>query len=306
MTETVPRSARSSQEAGSHSRFVVINGDDFGFSSGVNQAIITAHRKGLLSSASLMITGAAFDEAVDLARQNPGLAVGLHLVTVRGKCALPARQVPHLVDCMGRFRDEPVKAGLSYQFSKAARRELALEIRTQLELFRQTGLELSHVDGHLHMHVHPVIMRILVGLAREFSIRTIRLPRMDLRSELKIDRSRLVSKALWCWIFGRLGDYEGKMLRRAGISFTDRVYGLLSSGEITEDYLLQLIPKMEGNLIEFYCHPSLDACGDELNGPPGSGPEELKALLSDAVREMFARHNFEVTNFNGVADCLAE
>jgi hypothetical protein len=60
---------------------------------------------------------------------------------------------------------------------------------------------------------------------------------------------------------------------------------------------------MEGNLIELYCHPSLDACGGDLNGPPGSGPKELKALVSDAVREMFTRHNFEITNFNGVVDC---
>jgi predicted glycoside hydrolase/deacetylase ChbG (UPF0249 family) len=185
-------------------------------------------------------------------------------------------------------------------------RELELEIRAQLELFRRTGLELSHVDGHLHMHAHPVIMKILVGLSREFGIRTIRLPRLELRTELKIDKSRLISKTGWYWVFERLSNYESEMLRRAGISFSDRVYGLLSSGEMTEDYLLQLIPKMEGNLIELYCHPSVDAFGNELNGPPGSGPEELKALLSDAVREMLARHNFEVTNFNGVAACVAK
>jgi hopanoid biosynthesis associated protein HpnK len=306
MIQTVLRTAGSTEGTRSQSRFVVVNGDDFGFSSGVNQAIITAHRQGLLSSASLMVTGAAFEEAVDLARQNPGLAVGLHLVAVCGRSALPARQVPHLVDSRGRFSEKPVKAGLRYHFNKAARRELAFEIRAQLELFRQTGLELSHVDGHLHMHCHPVIMRILVELAREFRIRTIRLPRMDLWSELKIDRSRLISKAVWCRVFGQLSNYEGKMLRSAGIRFTDRVYGLLSSGEVTEDYLLRLIPKMEGNLIEFYCHPSLDAHGDDLNGPPGSGPEELKALLSEAVREMLVRHNFEVINFYGVGDCAAK
>src|SRR5262249_41775989 len=246
---------------------------------------------------------AAVDEAIDLARQNPRLAVGLHLVTVCGKSVLPPHQVPHLSDSSGRFRDNPVKAGLVYQFSKAARRELALEIRAQLEMFRSTGLELSHVDGHLHMHSHPVIMRIVVELAREFGIRTIRIPREELGAELRIDRSRVISKAIWSGIFNQLARYEGRMLRRAGIGFADRVYGLLSSGEITEHYLLQLIPRMEGNLVEFYCHPSLDVDGDELNGPPGSGPAELKALVSEAVREMFVQHDFQFTSFQGAVDC---
>jgi len=91
------------------------------------------------------------------------------------------------------------------------------------------------------------------------------------------------------------------MLRRAGINFADRVYGLLSSGEISERYLLELIPRMEGNLVEFYCHPSMDEDGEELNGPPGSGPVELNALTSDAVRRTFVQHNFEVTTFKGVS-----
>jgi hopanoid biosynthesis associated protein HpnK len=301
MVETVARTTPSIPETYSQSRLVVVNGDDFGFSSGVNQAIMTAYRQGILSSASLMVTGSAFEEAVDLARQHPGLAVGLHLVLVCGRSALPPNQIPQLSDSLGRFSDNPVKAGLTYQFSKPAKRNLELEIRAQLEIFRRTGLGLSHVDGHLHMHSHPVVMKILVDLADEFGIRTIRLPRENLRAELKIDKSRLITKAIWSGIFNQLARYEARMLRRAGIRFADRVYGLLSSGEVSEQYLLQLIPKMEGNLVEFYCHPSIDADGQELNGPPGSGPAELKALMSDAVRQMFVQHNFEVTTFKGVS-----
>ena len=300
MIETVARTAPSIRETSRTSRLVVVNGDDFGYSPGVNQAIITAHKQGILSSASLMVTGSAFDEAVSLARQHLGLAVGLHLVLVCGSSALPPREIPFLADASGRFSDNPVKAGLAYQFSRPARLNLALEIRAQLERFRSTGLELSHVDGHLHMHSHPVVMKILVDLAGEFGIRTIRLPRENLRTELLIDKSRLVTKAIWSGIFNQLARYQGRMLRRAGINFADRVYGLLSSGEISEQYLLELIPRMEGNLVEFYCHPSIDSDGQELNGPPGSGPAELKALMSDAVRKMFIRHNFEVTTFKGV------
>lgn len=303
MIETGASAPRFSPGTSSQSRLLVVNGDDFGFSHGVNRAIITAHREGILSGASLMVTGAAVDEAVELARQNPSLAVGLHLVTVCGRSALAAERVPHLSDTSGRFSDNPVRAGLTYQFNRAARQELVLEIRAQLELFRATGLTLSHVDGHLHMHSHPVVMRILVDLAEEFNIRRIRLPREDLLTELGIDKSRPFSKLAWWFIFSCLARYEGRMLRNAGIGFADRVYGLLSSGEVTEQYLMELIPRMQGNLIEFYCHPSLDLEGEALNGPAGSGRRELEALVSEAVRDSLALNRLQVINFNGVAEC---
>ncbi|MGB8698288.1 MAG: ChbG/HpnK family deacetylase, partial [Thermosynechococcaceae cyanobacterium] len=162
-------------------RFAIVNGDDFGFSPGVNAAIVQAHQHGVLTSTSLMVTGAAFPEAIALAQAHPDLAVGLHLVLVCGKSALPPERIPHLVDSQGQFPDNPTQAGLRYQFSPAARQELRLEIRAQLEQFRQTGLPLAHVDGHLHLHAHPVVLDILIDLAPEFGIRVIRLPYEELR-----------------------------------------------------------------------------------------------------------------------------
>src|SRR5262245_41291022 len=68
----------------SNQRRVIINADDFGASEEVNEAVIRAYKEGVLTSASLMVTGQAFDQAVRLANENPGLAVGIHLVTVVG------------------------------------------------------------------------------------------------------------------------------------------------------------------------------------------------------------------------------
>jgi predicted glycoside hydrolase/deacetylase ChbG (UPF0249 family) len=120
----------------SRPRFLIINGDDFGFSRGVNQGIIKAHEQGVLTSTSLMVTGDAAAGAVALAKSHPNLGVGLHLVLVCGKSALPSSEIPHLVDELGNFPNDSLKAGLRYQFSQAARRELCLEIRAQLEKFR--------------------------------------------------------------------------------------------------------------------------------------------------------------------------
>ena len=253
----------------------------------------------MLTSASLMVTGAASEEAIALARSHPTLAVGLHLTVVCGKAALPPREIPHLVDDSGRFPWGPTRTGLRYQFLPAARAELRREIRAQLERFRQTGLTLSHVDGHLHMHVHPVVLGILIELAGEFSIPAIRLPKEELGTALRADPSlrRLGQKLGWFATFSLLRRHGERRLGRAGVGFADRVYGLLLTGRVSEEYLLGLIPSIEGNRVEVYCHPDLALPGEPRNGPPGAGPRELEALLSPRVRQAAEARGFAFSAF---------
>lgn len=279
-------------------RFAIINGDDFGFSRGVNRAIIKAHEQGVLTSASLMVTGEAFDEAVALAQAHPKLAVGLHLVLVCGQAVLPPSQIPHLVDWAGCFPLSPLKTGLRYQFNQPARRELHLEIRAQLEKFRSCGLQLSHVDGHLHMHSHPVVLRTLIDLADEFNIKVIRLPSEELKITLSLDRRNLLTKIIWSYIFGRLRSYGEHLLKSRGIDFAERVYGLLASGYMSEEYLLGLIPQIQADFVEIYSHPAIVVEEEPTNGSIGAGQAELDALLSDRVRDMLVSKGFELINYN--------
>lgn len=277
-------------------RTFVVTGDDFGFSRGVNRAIAEAHDRGVLTSASLMVAGGEAREAVSFARSRPGLAVGLHLVVVDGRPALSSREIPALADATGRFRGTPVSAGLRYQFSTPARRQLALEIRAQLERFRDTGLVLSHVDGHHHMHLHPVVLEILVGLAPEFRIPAIRLPSEELGLALELDRRNVAGKIFWAGIYGFLRRHGERRLREAGIGFSERVYGLLATARVTEPYLLGLIPRIRADHVELYSHPAVALPGEPVNGPPGSGPEEFAALLSERVRQTLARNGFALTS----------
>ena len=267
-----------------------MTGDDFGSSSHVNRAIIEAHERGILTSASLMVNGDALEEAVTLARAHPQLAVGLHLVVICGRSTLPPSRIPLLVDGFGRFSDSPVLAGLHYQFSRSAREQLRFEIRAQLEKFQRTGLRLSHVDGHLHMHMHPVVLKTLVGLAREFSIGAIRLPWEELGLTLRLDRSDLLMKMLYAWIFGRLRQYGKRRLKEAGIAFADRVYGLLQSGRMTEGYLLGLIPRTQADCVEIYSHLS---------------SAELEAILSPRVRAVLTSSRFRLATYDEVNGCTA-
>ncbi len=276
-------------------RRVRINADDFGFSTGVNQAIVAAHQRGVLTSASLMVTGDAVNQAIELAKANPALAVGLHLVLGLGRSVLSPAQIPNLVDAEGRFPDDPGRAGLSYQFNAKARRELPFEIRAQLERFRQTGLKLSHVDGHLHLHAHPVVLKHLVDLAEEFEIPEIRLPSEELSIALKIDRSDWITKTVGSVVFTGLRRYGEQRLKKHRIQFADRVYGFLQTGRVTESYLLELIPKITANVVEIYSHPAIAVPGEPSNAPLNLGLAELEALLSDRVRAALDQHGFELT-----------
>jgi len=247
-----------------------------------------------------MVTGEAAGDAVALARSRPALAVGLHLVLVSGAAALPRERIPSLVDARGRFPDSPVRAGLRYQFSRRARAELRAEIRAQLDRFRETGLPLSHVDGHLHLHVHPVVIGILAEAAGEYAIPAVRLPREELGANLAFDRSAWATKIAWTAIFGLLRRHASPRLAAAGIDVADRVYGLLQTGRIDERYLLGLIPRIGAERVELYAHPSAELAGEPANGPPGSGAAELAALVSARVKASVEAHGFRLTTPAGM------
>ena len=158
-------------------RRLIVNADDFGLSASVNEAVIRAHREGILTTASLMVNEPGFDEAVRLARENPKLGVGLHLTLLHGHAALLPEKIPGLVNPRGEFGNSPVGVGLRYFFNRGVRGSLRAEIHAQFEKFRSTGLPLDHVNGHLHLHLHPAVFKILMADAGPLGIRHLRLTR---------------------------------------------------------------------------------------------------------------------------------
>src|SRR6266540_1720824 len=97
-------------------RRLIINADDFGRSRSINEAVIRAHREGILTTASLMVNEAPCGEAVELAKQHPTLGVGLHLTLLLGHSALSPQEIPGLVNERGEFSNDPVKVGFQYFF----------------------------------------------------------------------------------------------------------------------------------------------------------------------------------------------
>ena len=117
----------------------------------------------MLTAASLMVAGDAAADAVGRARTMPDLGVGLHLVLVEGRPALPPELVPDLVDSHGRFREDMVRSAIAMAFIPRVRRQLFAEVEAQFAAFAATGLQLDHLNAHKHFHLHPVIASALLA-----------------------------------------------------------------------------------------------------------------------------------------------
>jgi hopanoid biosynthesis associated protein HpnK len=246
-------------------RRLIVNADDFGRSPSINLAVIRAHREGILTTASLMVNEPSADEAVRLARENPRLGVGLHLALVCGAAALPPERIPHLASANGRFSDDPVSAGWRYFFSAASKAELRAEIEAQVAKFHATGLPLDHVNGHLHFHLHPVILGILLDSAERWGIRAMRLTRDRFFLSARLGSGAWAYRASHAAIFGLLSARARRALARKNIRHTESVFGLLQNARVDAAYVAKLLPRLPAGDSELYSHPSLDQFRNEFD-----------------------------------------
>lgn len=281
-------------------RRLIVAADDFGMSPAVNAGILRAHREGILTEASLMMRGAAVTEAVALARATPTLGVGLHLTLLQGSCTAPAAELPLLVDGDGRFPDDPVWTGMRYFFTPGARAQIRREIVAQLDAFAATGLPLSHVDGHLTIHMHPIALAVLLDVAPRYGLRALRLPHDPLGAALRWDRRHAPRKLFEGAVFGGLARWARPRLARAGLRHPDRVYGMHQTGCIDEAYLLHLAAMLPSGVSEVYAHPAAAVDAEARRWRPAdyASEAELAALCSPRVRAALAAAGIELIRYS--------
>jgi hopanoid biosynthesis associated protein HpnK len=269
-------------------RRVIVNGDDFGLAVPVNEAILEAHCRGILTTASLMVSAEAAADAVARARTTPSLRVGLHVVLVEGRSILPPRAIPDLVNDSGRFSDCPARAGFKYACGRGIRKQLESEIRAQFDAFRETGLPLDHVDTHNHLHLHPRILNLILEVGRDYGLAAMRLPHEPPILSRRISRrSPAARTAAWMALAPLIG-FMKRRLRRSGVRCNDYILGMADTGAMTEDLILNAVPHLPPGVAEMYFHPATRRCAEiERTMPAYRHVEEYQALVSDRVRAAF-------------------
>ncbi|MEH7484854.1 chitin disaccharide deacetylase [Neobacillus drentensis] len=196
---------------------LIVNADDFGYSRGINYGIIDAHNQGIVNSATMMMNMPGVPHAVELAKENPTLQVGIHLVLTCGKPLLA--DVPSLINKYGSFKrlseiKDPNDLSLD---------ELSREWSAQIERIFESGLKPTHFDSHHHVHTLPELLPVVQMLAKKYNLSARRFPE---------DAKKVVP------------------------AFTDVFLHDFYGEGATDDYFKNLLTRVnDGQTVEVMCHP---------------------------------------------------
>jgi predicted glycoside hydrolase/deacetylase ChbG (UPF0249 family) len=266
---------------------LVVNADDFGFTRDVNRGIVDAHRRGILTAATLMVNGAAFDDAVRLARETPTLDIGCHLVLVGGNSPLTGKPFPLTVAKL---------------LAALMRREIRPyeELAAQVRIVVGAGIRPSHLDTHKHTHLAPPVLDAVARISEEFGIRWVRrpfdFPLGALRGAVS-PVTRIVNDTL-----GLLRHRVHRVLQRHGCRMTDHFAGFQITGKFHTPELVQLLDRLPAGSTELMCHPGY--CESELRGArtrlKESREHELEALTAAETKAALERNGVDLVGYAGL------
>jgi len=274
---------------------LIVNADDFGLTRGVNRGIVRCHREGIVTSATLMANGDAFADAVELARANPTLGVGVHIVLTGGPAVGSREKIGRLADASGNL-----PASLSRLFGKVSaglirRPDVEAEMRAQIERVLSTGITPTHLDTHKHAHCNIRILESLLQVAAEYRISKIRMPFENLRGAFRqagVNGLRGLSRRAFV-LLSRLS-YPAFRYRthRNHIQSPDQFFGFVATGQLKRDGIIQIIQDLPEGTSELVSHPGI--CDDDLRSKPtrllNQREQELAALTDPfVIRETAAR-----------------
>jgi hopanoid biosynthesis associated protein HpnK len=263
---------------------LVVTADDFGLCEEVNEAVEIAHRDGILSATSLMVSAPAAGDAIDRALRSPTLRVGLHVVLVDGRPTLPPEEIPELVEGNGAFPNDLFRPAVRWFFSPAARMQLEREVQAQFEAFRSTGIPLDHVNAHNHMHLHPTVLGIVLRLAAKFGAPFMRLPLEPRALTGSSAPSATIAQSLAVFALAPWLTLMRRRIKHAGLRHNDTLLGLRHSGHLDEARLLDLLRQLPTGITEVYCHPATRRTPQLAAIMPGYDNEaEFAALTSTVV-----------------------
>lgn len=236
---------------------LIINADDFGLTSGVNQAIVELHRHGILTSATLMAKASATDDAIQLAITNPTLGVGCHVVLVDGNPITPVELLPNLTggnDLSPTLGSFLVRIHVSNMTGRNVAQDIEAEAFAQISRLQSSGLKLTHIDTHKHTHMFPVVLRPVLRAARTAGIRTIRNPYEPAWSVRATPGAPWLRRAQ-VQLLRTLQSSFRRIVAEEGFVTTDGSIGVLATGTLDSVALTSLFNAMPDGTWELVTHP---------------------------------------------------
>jgi hopanoid biosynthesis associated protein HpnK len=284
-------------------RSAIINADDFGLTPGVNRGIVSAFREGVLTSTTMMVNMRFFDEAVELARENDDLPVGIHLTLLWGRPVSNPASVPSLVDREGRFPRSLATLGRRYLLGRLQPEQVRIEFRAQVDKFVRAGLTPTHLDTHKHVHCLPGVLRAMLEVAGEFGIRRIRFPLERERTLEPSKQAPAPPRESWTAAAKRrliraLCARNRGELDSAGIRTTDDFVGIRYQDCLNSGIFRLILDTLGDGVTEIMCHPGYnDEYLGEYSRVPPHRERELEGLKDPGVRDLVEARSIRLTHY---------
>jgi hopanoid biosynthesis associated protein HpnK len=274
---------------------LIVNGDDFGLHPSVNEGIIASHVGGCLTSTTIMAGGNAFDHAVSLAKQYPGLGIGVHLALV-GTSPVARGNIPTLLTRNGTLYSNYLEFTAHYLQGKIAKDHIYYELWCQMQKVVGQGIAISHIDSHQHLHVLPGMAEIISRIAREFHIEKIRIPAegIGFAGPVQVSLGRVAARA----VLTACSRLAKRYYRRQGFIAPEHFYGMLAGGAMSRTLLQYIIARLPEGVSEIMVHPGLST--KELAGSFTWGyhwQEEMEALRSQEVLDLIQASEVQLINY---------
>jgi hopanoid biosynthesis associated protein HpnK len=291
-------------------RRLIVNADDFGFTAGINRAIVEAHTRGIVTSSTLMANGRAFEEAVLLAKTVPRLSVGCHVVLIDGEPVLDAERLPSITSAHSdgvRFRDGLEAFAARALAGRMQPDEIEAEASAQIRKLQAAGVNVSHVDTHKHTHLFPAVLRPLLRAARACGVHAVRNPfgpRKPLRSSDLLGSDLLARPSLWTRyaevrILHALSAKFRNVAQREGFAAPDGTLGIVVTGALDEKLFRRIAEVIPEGTWEFVCHPGYN--DDDLKAAKtrlrASRETELRVLTMPEARELLLNQGITLISY---------
>ena len=283
-------------------RRLIINADDFGLTAGINSAILKAHLEGVVTSATLMANGSAFDQAVSRTVSAPSLSIGCHVMLVDGSSLLQPARVSTLL--AGRDSTSFYQSAGALAWRAIARRidpaQIELEAVEQIRKLQSTGISVTHIDTHKHTHILPQVLRPLLRAAQTCGVRKIRNPFGPMLLAGLFRHARVWKRWIEFRALQTLARTFRETVKDAGIITTDGTIGIVATGALDKELFHSLIENLSDGTWEFVCHPGYN--DPELQRVQTrlrkSREQELEILTAPGTRELLQRSQVELISYH--------
>ncbi len=273
---------------------LIFNADDFGLSRNINQGILKAHTNGILKSTSIVAQGAAFDYAVEIAKKYPTLDVGIHLTLVEESPVLNPEKIPTLVNKDGKFFPHAKHFFNRYLLGTISGDDVHRELEAQFNKVLSSGINITHIDGHQHLHILKDVYNIIVKLAKKNNINVIRIPEEKIKFYMFF-KKELISRILFLFVL----NFIAKQRRKdKSLMQLNHFVGFFYGGNLNKNNLLKLLSKLpDSGICEVMCHPGLEDASSNYSYWKYNWSLELNALIDSEVINCIQKKGIILTSF---------